>query len=417
MLLADEKGASLIVAVGTHATLVEFLDKGRGGMASTFLTRLRLGGKLVDAKGVSRLYRSRISAAALAAARARRVHRDRRGAGRLRGRTHLSRPARGQVGSLLLLDARTVFVISFRYHVVSIVAVFLALALGVVVGTTALNGPITTNLRQQVDSLKKDRSSLASQQQDPAAAGGRLGLVRVDVRPAHRGQHAQGQERRDHRHARSVVVDEGRDQQADRPGRWHGRRSHPAAERLRRPQAGHGRHEPRASRCIPIGLTLPSTSDSGALGGALFGYVLLNTNAQQTDRDSRDRGLHQGAVDHRREFGQRRPGRSGRGRDDRVAGHRGAERESRVVDGHPAPASRWQHGRGRRQRQLDARRSRRARSRQQRGQGHASRPSTMPTRRSGQVTTTLALAEALTDKSGAYGNAAGASSLFPSLPK
>jgi len=65
MLLADEKGASLIVAVGAHATLVEFLDKGRGGMASTFLTRLRLGGKLVDAKGVSRLYRSRISAGAL----------------------------------------------------------------------------------------------------------------------------------------------------------------------------------------------------------------------------------------------------------------------------------------------------------------------------------------------------------------
>ena len=57
MLLADDKGASLIVAVGTHATLVEFLDKGRSGMASTFLTRLRVGGKLVDAKGVSRLYR------------------------------------------------------------------------------------------------------------------------------------------------------------------------------------------------------------------------------------------------------------------------------------------------------------------------------------------------------------------------
>ena len=61
LLLADEKGAALIVAVGTHATLVEFLDKGRQGMASTFLTRLRVGGKLVDAKGVSRLYRSRIS--------------------------------------------------------------------------------------------------------------------------------------------------------------------------------------------------------------------------------------------------------------------------------------------------------------------------------------------------------------------
>ncbi len=61
MLLADDKGAELIVAVGTHATLVEFLDKGRSGMASTFLTRLRVGGKLVDAKGVSRLYRHRIS--------------------------------------------------------------------------------------------------------------------------------------------------------------------------------------------------------------------------------------------------------------------------------------------------------------------------------------------------------------------
>lgn len=61
MLLADDSGASLIVAVGTHATLEEFLDKGRPGMASTFLTRLRVGGKLVDAKGVSRLYRARIS--------------------------------------------------------------------------------------------------------------------------------------------------------------------------------------------------------------------------------------------------------------------------------------------------------------------------------------------------------------------
>ena len=61
MLLADDKGAELIVAVGTHATLVEFLDKGRAGMASSFLTRLRVGGKLIDAKGVSRLYRSRIS--------------------------------------------------------------------------------------------------------------------------------------------------------------------------------------------------------------------------------------------------------------------------------------------------------------------------------------------------------------------
>jgi len=54
-------------------------------------------------------------------------------------------------------------VISFRYHIVSIIAVFLALALGIVVGTTALNGPITTDLRKQVNTLKGDRSSLALQ--------------------------------------------------------------------------------------------------------------------------------------------------------------------------------------------------------------------------------------------------------------
>ena len=60
MLLAYEAGASLIVAVGAHASMVEFLDKGRRGMASTFLTRLRLGPVLVDAKGVNRLYESRV---------------------------------------------------------------------------------------------------------------------------------------------------------------------------------------------------------------------------------------------------------------------------------------------------------------------------------------------------------------------
>jgi len=60
MLLAYERGAELIVAVGTHASLIDFMDKGRKGMASTFLTRLRVGTILVDAKGVSRLYRASI---------------------------------------------------------------------------------------------------------------------------------------------------------------------------------------------------------------------------------------------------------------------------------------------------------------------------------------------------------------------
>src|SRR6185312_6783969 len=59
MLIAAEKGAQLLVSVGSHFNLVEFLDKNRRGMASTFLTRLRVGEILVDAKGVSRLYRPR----------------------------------------------------------------------------------------------------------------------------------------------------------------------------------------------------------------------------------------------------------------------------------------------------------------------------------------------------------------------
>lgn len=56
LLLAYEAGAELIVAIGTHLSVVEFLEKGRRGMASTFLIRLRVGHKLVDAKGVSELY-------------------------------------------------------------------------------------------------------------------------------------------------------------------------------------------------------------------------------------------------------------------------------------------------------------------------------------------------------------------------
>ena len=57
MLIAAEKGARLIVSVGSQFNLVEFLDRNREGMSSTFLTRLRIGEILVDAKGVSRLYR------------------------------------------------------------------------------------------------------------------------------------------------------------------------------------------------------------------------------------------------------------------------------------------------------------------------------------------------------------------------
>jgi len=60
MLLAYEKGADLIVAVGTHSNMIDFMEKGRKGMASTFLVRLKIGAILVDAKGVSKLYYQRL---------------------------------------------------------------------------------------------------------------------------------------------------------------------------------------------------------------------------------------------------------------------------------------------------------------------------------------------------------------------
>ncbi len=60
LLLAHERGAELIVAVGTHFNLVEFMERNRDGMASTFVTRLKVGESLVDAKGVSRLVSPRV---------------------------------------------------------------------------------------------------------------------------------------------------------------------------------------------------------------------------------------------------------------------------------------------------------------------------------------------------------------------
>ena len=60
MLIAYEKGAELVVVVGGHTNLIEFLDKDRKGMASTFLVRLRVGAILVDAKGVSQIYQTRL---------------------------------------------------------------------------------------------------------------------------------------------------------------------------------------------------------------------------------------------------------------------------------------------------------------------------------------------------------------------
>ncbi len=61
MLLSYEKGAELIVAVGSHSNMIDFLEKGREGMASNFLVRMKMGSILVDAKGASKLYSQKLN--------------------------------------------------------------------------------------------------------------------------------------------------------------------------------------------------------------------------------------------------------------------------------------------------------------------------------------------------------------------
>ena len=127
MLLASEKGAELIVSVGAHFNLVEFLDKQRSGMSSTFLTRLRIGEILVDAKGVSRLYNPGPSLAHMAlffAAFAVLLVIV------VLTTPALERPRATCSGS----RSRCSLGYSARYHAASLAAVFLALAVGILIG-------------------------------------------------------------------------------------------------------------------------------------------------------------------------------------------------------------------------------------------------------------------------------------------
>jgi hypothetical protein len=306
-------------------------------------------------------------------------------------------------------------VISFRYHVVSIVAVFLALALGVVVGTTALNGPITTNLRQQVDSLKKERTAQAAkndQLQQQAGNGDQFAQTfgaRV-VAGTLKGK-------------RVVIIGMPNSSSSIKTGI--GKQVEAAGGTVSGTiQFTSDFVDPkRASDIVnlvtslhPIGLTLPQTSDPGALTGALFGYVLLNPNAQATDLNAVIAAYIKAQLI-------------------TVTSHNvtAADLTSFVADGGLAPAS------AAGQTELSM-----VTQYQLKGGGNpvaagnaaSAAPqglislirSTSATKDTistvddadtqiGQVTVALALAETLTGKTGAYGEAAGASSLFPSLPK
>ena len=162
MLLADDKGASLIVAVGTHATLVEFLDKGRAGhgqhvpdpAAGGRQARRRQGRQpALPQPDLRRRHCSLLVAATLVTMVVAIVV--------LAGGQGLAETVVARlVERLRLLADRTLHVIDFRYHLVSIVAVFLALALGIVVGATALRGPLVDELKDNSNRLKDSNEVL-----------------------------------------------------------------------------------------------------------------------------------------------------------------------------------------------------------------------------------------------------------------
>ena len=122
------RARELIVSVGAHFNLTEFLDKNRAGMSSTFLTRLRIGETLVDAKGVSRLYNPGVAGLASGGVRRRRLpaaDRDRR-----RSRSPALETSFDLIWLKIKVLAGALMGYSARYHAASLAAVFLALAIG-----------------------------------------------------------------------------------------------------------------------------------------------------------------------------------------------------------------------------------------------------------------------------------------------
>ena len=172
--------------------------------------------------------------------------------------------------------------ISFRYHLVSLVAVFLALALGIVVGTTALNGPITTDLRKQVNTLRSDRTTLANQVKALQAQVDDSEQFAATYGAATGRRHAEEPERADRRRCPAPAPAAGLDRATDHRRRRHGLRPGPAHRRLHRPRRG-ARHHVAGHRAVA-----PDRADAARdqrrrqLGGALLAFVLLG-KGQPTD--------------------------------------------------------------------------------------------------------------------------------------
>ena len=172
--------------------------------------------------------------------------------------------------------------ISFRYHLVSIIAVFLALALGIVVGTTALNGPITKDLRRQVNAARTQRDAYAQQ----------VKVLHSELSDAGQFAATYGSELVKGTLAGKTVLiinlpgatsgtQDGIGTLLKAAGAKIGGRVSITPEYLD-PSRGGGITSLATGPAHPVGLTLPETSNAADLGGALLAYVLLG-KGRQTD--------------------------------------------------------------------------------------------------------------------------------------
>jgi hypothetical protein len=170
-------------------------------------------------------------------------------------------------------------VISFRYHIVSIVAVFLALALGIVVGTTALNGPITKDLRRQVNDAKKQRDSLA----------GQVKVLQGQVDDAGQFASTYGEQlvagSLTGKNVVEIVLPGATSDMQDGIGREINAAGAKISGRLTITKTyldasqSTGINTLATGSVRPITLNFPETNDAGQLGGAMLAYVLLGKGA------------------------------------------------------------------------------------------------------------------------------------------
>jgi hypothetical protein len=170
-------------------------------------------------------------------------------------------------------------VISFRYHLVSLVAVFLALALGIVVGTTALNGPITKDLRRQVNDAKKQRDALAVQVKTLQGQVDDAGQFAATY-----GDQLVAGSLKDQNVVAVVLPGATSDMQDGIAREVNAAGGHVTAQvTLTKTylDPSHGSAiVSLVTNAHPIGWTAPETNDAAALGGSLLSYVLLGQGSQ-----------------------------------------------------------------------------------------------------------------------------------------